>query len=186
MRLEPLVLALGLCLSSLSIAQSNSSGSDGCRVVKTVITNGLGQVIETKDTKVCDKPKAAKPAAGEMTPEERKAALARLQELNRQAEEDRKNMRAIEEKYFTPEELERQPSLAGACVSSYLRNGRTQSQAERWCTCVSRNLAPVLTPAERTRYVKDADAFITEALEDPPPGQSRPWRLYSPIAACQR
>lgn len=128
MRLEPVALALGLCLSSLSLAQSNSSGSDGCRVVKTVITNGVGQVIETKDTKICDKPKAAKPAPGEMTPEERKAALARLQELNRQAEEDRKNMRAIEEKYFTPEELERQPSLAGACMSSYLRDGRTQSQ----------------------------------------------------------
>jgi hypothetical protein len=186
MRLQVCVLLVGLCLSTSSLAQSASTSSDNCTVQTVTVTNAFGKVLETKDTIVCQEPKSVERRPGDMTAEERNADLARLKELESRYKKNAETMNAIAEKYLTPEQLERQPSLASACVASYERAGWDSSRAQPWCSCVSGNLATVLTPTERTGFLKEAEAFVASALRDPAPGQSRVWRLYSPIAACQR
>jgi hypothetical protein len=219
MRFRLGVITFGACCWSLSFAQSPSSAQEVCVDQTVNVTNGLGQVVQTRTTRRCGSKaemdallegrsppqpgstsaaKTTEPIPGEMTKEQIDADLARLKVLAKEYQENSDRMRAIEEKYFTPEERQRLPArpvsqsalpqrsdLANACIASHRNDGWSESSAVPWCTCVSQNLAGVLTAAERERYLANAVSFIDYALSDPPAGQQRNWRLYSPVGSCQ-
>jgi hypothetical protein len=75
--------------------------------------------------------------------------------------------------------------LNGACLESYARE-RPGDNMSRWCGCVATNLAGVLSTDERQQFVENAVSFIAGGLDGLLPNGQRNWRLYTPIAACQR